>query len=197
MIARPDFPAKNVAEVIAYVKDNPGKVNYASVGAGGVVHLAMSWFNTLYGLKMEHVPYKGLVQALQDMTTSRVDMMLAVSGGAMPFVTAGKLRAYAVSGPRRIPIAQNVVTFTEAGFPAYEASFYFAMAAPAGLDPALADRLAADFGKIIQSAEFGQKYLHNLGFEPIAETPAQFAAFLQGDRESAAKRVKAAGVTLD
>lgn len=198
LVARSDFPAKNVEELIRYAKQNPGKVTYGSVGAGGVNHLSMSWFASQNGLDMVHVPYKGLVQALQDMITGRIDTMFAVVGGALPHLKAGKLKALAVAGRARTGVIPDVPTFAEVGYRDFGAfSFYFALAAPAGTPKEILAKLAAESGKIVNAAEFREKYLSMLGFEPIGETPDQFAAFLKNDRELAAKKVKISGAKLD
>ena len=197
LVARPDFPASNVRELIDYAKKNPGKINYGSVGAGGVNHLAFAWFNTLNGLDMQHVPYKGLVQGLQDVMTSRLDAMFAVIGGAAPFLKAGKMKGLAVSGKSRNPLIPDVPTFAEAGLPNFDASFYFGLAAPAGTPRDIVAKFAAESAKIVNTAEFKEKYLNNLGFEPVGDTPEQFAAFLRQDREMAARKVKASGAKLD
>ena len=197
LVVRPDFPAASVKELIAYAKKNPGKLNYGSVGAGGVNHLAFAWFNTLNGLEMQHVPYKGLVQGLQDIMTNRLDTMFAVIGGAAPHLKAGKMKGLAVSGQTRNALIPDVPTFAEAGLPNFDASFYFALAAPAGTPRELIAKFADESGKIVTSAEFKEKYLANLGFEAVRDTPQQFAAFLAKDRELAAKKVKASGAKLD
>lgn len=197
LVVRPDFPAASVKELIAYAKKNPGKLNYGSVGAGGVNHLAFAWFNTLNGLEMQHVPYKGLVQGLQDIMTSRLDTMFAVIGGAAPHLKAGKMKGLAVSGQSRNPLIPEVPTFAEAGLPGFDASFYFALAAPAGTPRELLEKFAAESGKIVNAPEFKQKYLANLGFEAVRDTPQQFAAFLTKDRALAAKKVQASGAKLD
>ena len=197
LVARPDFPAGSVKELVAHAKANPGKLNYGSVGAGGVNHLAMAGFNTQQGLDMQHVPYKGLVQGLQDIMTSRLDVMFAVIGGAAPHLKAGKLKGLAVSGKARNAQIPNVPTFAEAGFPAFDASFYFGLAAPAGTPKDMVAKFAAESAKIVNTSEFREKYLNNLGFEPVGDTPEQFAAFLKQDREIAAKKVKASGAKLD
>ena len=197
LVARTDFPAASVRELIDYARANPGKLNYGSVGAGGVNHLSMAWFNSVNGLDMAHVPYKGLVQGLQDIITGRLDMMFAVIGGALPHLNAGKLKAYAVSGQRRSGVMPNVPTFAEVGYPNFDASFYFGLAAPAGSPREVLVKFAAESGKIANSQEFRDKYLTNLGFEPVGDTPDQFAAFLRGDRELAARKVKASGAKLD
>jgi tripartite-type tricarboxylate transporter receptor subunit TctC len=197
LVARPDFQANSVRELIDIAKKNPGKLNYGSVGAGGVNHLAMAWFNTLNGLEMQHVPYKGLVQGLQDIMTSRLDVMFAVIGGAAPNLKAGKMKGLAVSGKARNALIPDVPTFAEAGLPNFDASFYFGLAAPAGTPREMVAKLAADSAKIVNAAEFKERYLYNLGFEAVGDTPEQFAAFLRADRETAEKKVKASGAKLD
>jgi tripartite-type tricarboxylate transporter receptor subunit TctC len=197
LVVRPDFPASSVREFVEHAKKNPGKLNYGSVGAGGVNHLAMAWFNTENGLEMQHVPYKGLVQGLQDIMTSRLDVMFAVIGGAAPHLKAGKLKGLAVSGKARNPLIPDVPTFAEAGLANFDASFYFGLAAPAGTPRDRVAKLASEAAKIVKTAEFREKYLDNLGFEPVGDTPEQFASFLRQDRELAAKRVKASGAKLD
>jgi tripartite-type tricarboxylate transporter receptor subunit TctC len=197
LVARPDFPASTVRELVDQAKKNPGKLNYGSVGAGGVNHLAMAWFNTQNRLEMQHVPYKGLVQGLQDIMTSRLDVMFAVIGGAAPQLKAGKMKGLAVSGQSRNALIPDVPTFTEAGFPNFEASFYFGLAAPAGTPRELLAKVSAEASKIVRAAEFKERYLANLGFEPVGDTPVEFAAFLTRDRELAAQKVKASGAKLD
>ena len=197
LVTRPDFPANSVKEFIDYAKQNPGKLSYGSVGAGGVNHLAMSWFNSLNGLQMEHVPYKGLVQALQDVITGRIDTMFAVIGGALPFVQSNKLKALAVSGKARSGVLPNVPTFAEVGYPSFDASFYFAVAAPAGTPRDIVTKFASEASQIVNSAEFKEKYLTQLGFEPVGDTPDQFAAFLVNDRKIGAEKVKTSGAKLD
>jgi tripartite-type tricarboxylate transporter receptor subunit TctC len=197
LVARPDFAAGSVRELVDYAQKNPGKINYGSVGAGGVNHLAMAWFSTLNGLDMQHVPYKGLVQGLQDIMTSRLDVMFAVIGGAAPLLKAGKMKGLAVSGKARNPLIPEVPTFAEAGFASFDASFYFALAAPAGTPRSVINAFAAEAARVVNSAEFKEKYLFNLGFEPVSDTPEQFAAFLRQDRALAEKKVKASGAKLD
>jgi tripartite-type tricarboxylate transporter receptor subunit TctC len=197
IVARPDFPASTVKELIDYAKKNPGKLNYGSVGAGGVNHLAYAWFNTMNGLEMQHVPYKGLVQGLADIMTSRLDTMFAVIGGAAPNLKAGKMKGIAVSGKTRNALIPDVPTFAEAGLPNFDASFYFGLAAPAGTPREMVAKLAGDASKIVNTADFREKFLNNLGFEPVGDTPEQFTAFLKTDREVAEKKVKASGAKLD
>jgi tripartite-type tricarboxylate transporter receptor subunit TctC len=196
LVARPDFPAATLRELIDHAKKNPGKLNYGTVGAGGVNHLAMAWFNTLNGLDMQPVHYKGLVNGLQDIMTSRLDVMFAVIGGAAPHLKAGKMKAFAVSGTRRHRLIPEVPTFAEAGLRDFDASFYFALAAPAGTARDIVAKFAAESAKIVQTPEFRER-LTMLGFEPVAETPEQFATFLKRDRTLAQQKVQASGAKLD
>jgi tripartite-type tricarboxylate transporter receptor subunit TctC len=197
LVTRPDFPASTPKDLVNEAKKNPGKLNYGTVGAGGVNHLAMAWFNTQNGsLEMQPVHYKGLVNGLQDIMTSRLDVMFAVIGGAAPLIKAGKMKGLAVSGKQRHPLIPEVPTFAEAGMPNFDASFYFALAAPAGTPRDMVAKMAADSARIINTPEFKER-LTTLGFEPVGDTPEQFGAFLKQDREFAAKKVQASGAKLD
>jgi tripartite-type tricarboxylate transporter receptor subunit TctC len=197
LVARNDLPAASVRELIEYAKKNPGKLNYGTVGAGGVNHLAMAWFNTVNGLDMQAVHYKGLVQGLQDIMTSRLDVMFAVIGGAAPNITAGRMRGLAVSGRFRNGLIGEVPTFAQAGYPSFDASFYFGLAAPAGTPKDIVAKVAADAGRIVNTIPFRERFLNPLGFEPVGDAPEQFAAFLAKDRQAAEKKVKASGAKLD
>jgi tripartite-type tricarboxylate transporter receptor subunit TctC len=197
LVGRTDLPPKDLKELFAYVKANNGKVSYGSVGLGSVNHLSMSWLAGQQGLEMIHVPFKGVGPMVQEIVANRLDLAFAVVGGALPFLKSNQVKAYAVSAPARMAIIPNVPTFTELGYPALNASFYFALAAPAGTSPDIVARVAAESGKIVTQADFREKYAAALGFEPVAETPAQFAEFLKRDRENAAQRVKASGARLD
>lgn len=197
LVTRPDFPAANVKEFIEHVKQNPGKLNYASIGAGGVNHLASAWFNNINSLQMEHVAFKSLPAAVQELMAGRIDAMFAVTGGVAPFIESGKVKALAVSGKNRQPAAPNVPTFAEVGYPTFDASYYFGVVAPKGTPSDIAERFARDMGKVINTPEFKAKYLQPLGFEAAGDTPAQFATFLKGDRELGAQKVKVSGAKLD
>ena len=197
LVGRTDLPPKDLKELFAYVKTNNGKVSYGSVGLGSVNHLSMSWLAGQQGLDMIHVPFKGVGPMVQEIVANRLDLAFAVVGGALPFLKANQVKAYAVSAPTRMAVIPGVPTFTELGYPTLNASFYFAFAAPAGTPPDVVARVAAESGKIVTQADFREKYAAALGFEPVAETPAQFTEFLKRDRENAAQRVKASGAKLD
>ena len=196
LFVRPDFPAKDMREFVAYVKANPGKLNYASTGVGGITHLAVSWLSKLYGLDMVQAPYNAVPMMMQDLSSGRTDMTMLATGPLMPFVNAGKLRALAVAGPNRVAIASKVPTFAESGFPEFESFFYMALAAPAGTPPAITSKISRDVIAALKTDDMVKTML-NVGFSSVGETPAQFAAFLVIDRSNAAKRVEAANVKMD
>jgi tripartite-type tricarboxylate transporter receptor subunit TctC len=197
LVARPDFPASSVREFVEYAKKNPGKLNYGSVGVGTGNHIAMSWFNSQYGIDVQHVPYKKLMQGVQDIMTGRLDVMLVAIGAAAPQINAGKVKGLAVSGKERNALIPSVPTFAEAGFAGFDASFWIGIAAPAGTPEELLAKFAAESAKIVKTTGFRKRYLDRFGFEPVGDTPDQFAAFLREDRVSAARRVKASGAKLD
>ncbi len=197
LVARPDLPAANVKEFIELVKRSPGKYNYGSIGAGSVNHLASAWFNSVNGLQMEHVAFKGLPAAVQELMAGRIDAMFAVTGGVAPHVESGKVKALAVSGRSRQPAATKVPTFTEEGYASFEASYYFGVVAPKGTPPEISGRFARELSRIIAADDFKTRYLQPLGFQAVGDTPEQFSAFLRTDREMGAQKVKVSGARLE
>jgi len=196
LFVRPDFPASNLKDFIGYAKSNPGKLNYASTGTGGIMHLATSWLSKLYGLDMAHIVYTGVPPVLQDITASRVDATLLAAGPPMPYVQAGKLKAIAVTGPSRVRIAPQVPTFAESGYPDYDAFYYFGLAAPAGTPAPILNRIADDVAKVMKDSEI-VKLVESMGLQPMNDTPSEFAAFLAKDKVEAGKRVAAANLKIE
>ena len=197
LVTRPDLPATHVKEFIELVKRSPGKYNYGSIGAGSVNHLASAWFNSVNGLQMEHVAFKGLPAAVQELMAGRIDAMFAVTGGVAPHVESGKVKALAVSGRSRQPAATKVPTFTEEGYASFEASYYFGVVAPKGTPSEISARFARELARIIAADDFKSRYLQPLGFQAVGDTPEQFSAFLRTDREMGAQKVKVSGARLE
>jgi tripartite-type tricarboxylate transporter receptor subunit TctC len=197
LVARPDFPAANVKELIEHAKKNPGKLNYGSIGVGSVNHLAGSWFNNINDVQMEHVAFKTVPAAVTELLSSRLDVMFIVTGAVAQHIASGKIKGMGVSGKSRQPVANTVPTFAEVGYPNFDASFYFGVVAPKGTPADVASRFARDTSRIINAPEFKAKYLQPLGFEAVGDTPEQFAAFLKLDRDIGAQKVKISGAKLD
>ncbi|VTU45401.1 Argininosuccinate lyase (plasmid) [Variovorax sp. SRS16] len=197
LVVSPDFPAKTLKEFVEEVKRHPGKYNFGSQGIGGPNHLAMSWFENMTGMKMEHVPYRSLPQGIQEVAAGRVEAMFGPIGSISPFIRKGQLKAIAVSGKVRQPEIPDVPTFAESGFPDFEASFYLGVFAPVGTPSDMIHQFSRDMNKVISDSAFQRKYFQPQAYDAIGDTPEQFAEFLKKDRIRAQERVKVSGAKLD
>lgn len=191
------FPANTLKEFVSLVKANPGKYNYGSAGAGGPTHVQVDAFLRQESLQMAHVAYKGIAPAAQDILSGQVQAMAAGSSAATPHIPSGKMKVLAINGPKRAKGLPNVPTFAEAGFPNTEMYFYLGLTAPKGTPKPVIDQIAADTRKVLGDASFVEKTLDVFGFDPILETPEQFAEFLKRDRALAEKKIRDANVSLD
>ena len=191
------LPVNSLKEFVALVKANPGKYNYGSAGAGGPTHVQVDAFLRQEGLQMTHVAYKGIAPAAQDLLAGQVQAMVAGSSAATPHLGSGKMKVLAISGTKRAKALPGVPTFAEAGFPATEMYFYLGLTGPRGMPKAIVDQVAADTRKVLADPSFVEKTLDVFGFEPIGESPEQFAAFLKRDRALAERKIRDANVKLD
>ena len=157
IVVRDGLPVKTLAELIAYAKANPGKLNYASSGNGSLQHVTGAMLEQQGGMKMVHVPYKGTGPALQDLLGGQVDLTFGTAPPFMPHIQSGKLRVLAVTGKERLPSLPDVPTTAEAGYPGVNATSWFGLFAPAATPKAVIDKLAADTRTVVQSAAFKQK----------------------------------------
>ena len=192
-----NLPAKNLKEFVALVKANPGKYNYGSAGAGGPTHVQFDAFLRQEGLTMAHVPYKGIAPAAQDILGGQIQAMIAGSSAATPYLQSGKMKVLAINGPKRAKGLPNTPTFAEAGFPSTEMYFYLGLTGPKGIPKAIVDKIAADTHKVLQDQACVEKTLDVYGFEPVGDTPEQFAEFLKTDRKVIEKKIRDANVKLD
>jgi tripartite-type tricarboxylate transporter receptor subunit TctC len=196
LVANPSQPYKTVQELIAYAKANPDKVSFASSGNGTSIHLAGELFKTLTGVQMQHVPYKGSAPALADLMGGQTSIMFDNLPSAIGFVRAGKLRPIAVTTAKRSPELPEVPTVAESGVPGFDASSWFGLLAPAGTPPAVIKRIDDALLKAMATTDLKKK-IEAQGGEPSAETPAQFAAFIQSETAKWAKVVQASGASVD
>jgi tripartite-type tricarboxylate transporter receptor subunit TctC len=176
LVASMQVPAANLREFIALAKREPGKLNYASAGNGTPHHIAGEMFKQMASVDLVHVPYKGTGPALPDLISGQVSIMSVEMLAAMPLVQSGKLRAYGVATPSRIPSAPDIPTVSEAGLPGFEVTSWYGVVAPAGTPPEIVERLSREIGKAVASADL-QERLSKLGATPAASSPAEFAAF--------------------
>ena len=189
-------PYKTLKELVDYAKANPGKLNYASYGAGGTAHLAAELLRRESGIDWVHVPYKGGAPAITDLLAGQVSAYFANPVSGLSYVKAGRLRALATTGQQRMAALPEVPTFKESGYPNFEVLEWNGFFAPAGTPPAVIDRLSAAVRDATRTPEVQQR-LAALGIEPVGSTPKEFATFLQGQISRWGALVKAANITVD
>ncbi len=175
VVVNPKLPVKNVKELVALAKQKPGQVNFASSGQGSVIHLATELFDTMAGIKMNHIPYKGTGPALTDTLAGQTDVFFSSTATALPHIQAGKLRAIAVTTSKRIPALPDVPTIAESGVPGYDVVLWHGLIGPKGMPKAVVDRINADVTKSLKLKETADS-LKNDGVAPAGGTPAQFGA---------------------
>lgn len=180
LVVNPSVPANNLQELIALAKAKPGTLNYASVGAGSSNHLTAEWFKSVAGIDVAHIPYKGGGPAQQDLLGGQVQMMFLSAVLAQPHVRAGKLRALAQTGAKRVDAYRDVPTVAESGYPDFHVESWVGMLAPAGTPSAIIDRLHTEVTAALNSADVKAR-LAEQGLQPIANTPAQFAQALSDE----------------
>lgn len=197
LIARGELPASSAKDFAALMKKEGSKRNYGSAGAGGTTHLAMESFKQAGGFEMQHVPYKGIAPAMQDILGGNIDALFAGATAAIPHLKTGKVKVLGISGSARAKALPDVPTFAEAGFPKVQANFYLGLAAPAGTPAAVLNKISADVRKAVADKGFLEKFVEPYGYDPIGETPQQFSEFLKRDSEMNATRIKSLGIKLD
>ncbi len=185
-------PLKSVRDVIAYAKQNPGKLNYASSGNGTPGHVGFELFKSMTGTQVVHVPYKGGAAGIADLMAGEVQLMLESTNSITPHAKAGRVRGLAVTGPRRSPALPEIPTIAEAGVPGYEATTWTGIVAPATLPRPLIVRLNAELNKVVASAAFREK-VAPLGSEPAGGTPEQFRDFIRSEHAKWGDIVRRAG----
>ncbi len=193
LVVNPDFPAKTLAELIAYAKANPGKLNFGSAGAGTASHITGEYFARAAGITLVHIPYKGTGPALTDLLGGHIPMAFAPIPASHSNVAAGKLRALAVTSPGRSGLLPDVPTIAESGFPGFDASLYYGLAAPAGTPRPVIDKLNKALREALASEEV-KRQLGNDGTDITPGAPEDYAALIDRDEKKWAQLVKASGV---
>jgi tripartite-type tricarboxylate transporter receptor subunit TctC len=192
----PNVPVHTVAELIAYAKANPGKLNFASSGAGTSIHLSGELFKTMAGVSMQHVPYKGSAPALQDLMGGQVDLMFDNLPSSIALIKGGKLRPIAVTSASRSAALPDIPTIAESGLPGFEASSWFGLLAPAGTPPAIVDKINAEGNKWLASADAKEK-LGSQGAIAGGGSPDDFVRHIAAETAKWAKVVKESGAKVD
>jgi tripartite-type tricarboxylate transporter receptor subunit TctC len=189
-------PYRTFAEFAADARAHPGKISYATAGPGSSVHMVTALFELASGAKMTHVPYKGSGPALIDLIGGQVDVMFDNMSSGMPHVQSGKLRALAVTGPRRDPHFPDVPTIAESGFPGYSGTSWFTLAVPRSTPPALVDKLNRDVQRVLTAPDAAAR-LEKLGVTFTPNTPAEASAFIKSETVKWNRVIEAAKLQLD
>jgi tripartite-type tricarboxylate transporter receptor subunit TctC len=194
LVSHPSLPAKTTQELIAFARARPGELNYASGGLGSIQHMAMELFLTMAGLKVSHVPYKGVAPATTDVMAGHVPLLAANMLTLMPHVTSGRLRAYGVTSAARSPAAPDIPTIAEAGLPGYEAVQWFGLLAPAGTPREVVGRLHAAVVHALKDPGVRERFIKG-GADPTpSPSPEDFAKQIRTEVAKWAKVAKAAGI---
>jgi len=188
-------PAKNVAELIAYARANPGKLNYGSSGNGATNHMGAELFKSMAKVDMVHVPFKGGGDALTALLGGQIDVLFNPASTLVPHESAGKIRLLAVGSARRVD-GLNLPTVAESGLPGFESGVWFGLFAPAGTPPAIVAKLNADTNAILADKQVAEA-LNRGGLTPIGGTPTELRDVLAADTARWAEVVKAAGLKVE
>ena len=194
LAVNPAIPATTLAEFVKYAKTN--KLSYASGGNGSPSHLTMAAFLNTAGLDMVHIPYKGTGQSVIDVMSGQVDSVFAVGSGVLPHAKAGKLRAIAISGGQRSTAAPEVSTVAEAGYPSFNASFAYVLAAPAGTPPEIVQLLAREVAFAMNTPEV-REFNRTADYAPTNLGPQESAAWLRDTRKRWGEVITKAKITLN
>ena len=195
LVVNPSIPAHTVRELIALAKAKPGQLNYASAGSGTSPHLAAELFKTMAGIEMTHIPYKGIPPAVTDVIAGRVTMLMTTTISAAPHVKSGRLRALAITSPKRLAAMPDVPAIGET-VPGYEAGAFQGMVAPAGVPKEIVRQLADDIAAIVRLPDIRERIIAD-GAEPIGSTPEAFSIFLKKEMLKWGKVVKESGARPD
>lgn len=195
LVVHPSVPVKSLADLIAYARANPGKLNYGSAGVGTPMHIATELFKSMTGTQIQHVPYRGGAQSVQDVVGGQIQLLFENPLVLIPLAREGKLRALAVTGEARHSEAPDVPTMKEAGT-SFVVNLIFGIAAPAGTPPDIVNKLNATINSALRDPEL-VKNVSKFGAEPKPDTPENFRAYIASELERWAGVAKSAGIQVE
>ena len=190
------LPIHSLAELVAYAKANPGRLSYGSPGIGSSVHLSGELFSQAAGIQMVHVPYRGGGPALADLVAGNIQLMFGNASSTLPFVRGGSVRPLAVTSASRQAYAPELPTIAESGYPGFAVTEWYAMIGPAGMPPAVVERINREIMAIVGTPD-GRAKLLDLGAEVVGGTPAEFGAFLRHDLTRTEALIRGANIKAE
>lgn len=196
MLIHPSVQANTLQELIALAKSRPGKLNYGSLGSGGIQHLSSEMFNLVAGINVQPIPYKGAGPAITALIGGEVHMSIQGTATSLPQIKSGKLKGLAITGAQRWSQLPQVPTFAEAGLPGYDMKYWQAVLAPSGVPRAVVDKISAELGRMLSTAEVREKLLAN-GLDPWINSSDQFVPVLRSEMAKYGKIIKAANIKLE
>jgi tripartite-type tricarboxylate transporter receptor subunit TctC len=191
-----DVPAQNPAELAALARAHPGQLTFGSAGVGTTQHLAGELFKSMAKIDIQHVPYRGLAQAMPDLLAGRLSMVIGNISNVLPLAREGKVRALAVTSLKRWPATPDLPTMEEQGFPGFEATVWFGLMAPAGTPAPIVARLYAEAVRIVGTPDVRQKF-DELGMAPMGSSPEEFTAAIRSEIPHWAKVIKESGARAE
>ncbi|NYT61181.1 tripartite tricarboxylate transporter substrate binding protein [Alcaligenaceae bacterium] len=196
LVVHPSLPVKTVKELISYAKENPSKVSFSSSGTGGGTHLAGELFNSMAGVKLQHIPYRGSAPAMQDLVGGQVQVMFADAPSALPFIKSGHIIALGVGNPEPSALVPGVPTIAEAGVPGYNVYTWTGLMAPKGTPQDIIKKLNHDLVGVLKDPTIGA-VMAAAGAEPMPGTPEEFAQFFDDEIKKWAKVIKEANIKIE
>jgi tripartite-type tricarboxylate transporter receptor subunit TctC len=196
LVVHPSLPVNSVAELIAYAKQRPGQLNFASAGIGTSPQMSIELLKSMAGIDMVHIPYKGTAPGVVDLLAGQVLVMAPNLLTALPHIKSGKLRALAVTSAKRTQALPEVPTVAESGLAGYDSTQWYGVLAPAGTPREIVTRLHDAIVRALRDAEVGKRLAAD-GAEPVGSSPEEFAAFIKSESEKWAKVATAAGIKAE
>jgi tripartite-type tricarboxylate transporter receptor subunit TctC len=195
LVVHPDVPAKSIPELVALARAQPGQLTYGSAGIGTSQHLAAELFKSVEHLDIRHVPYRGSTGVVPDLLAGRLTMFFGNIVNVLPLVREGRLRAFAVTSPRRSPAAPDLPTMAESGYPGFDATAWFGLAAPAGTPRPIIEKIHRETVRVMALPEVRKRF-DDLGLLPVGNSPEDMAAVIAAETPSWAKIIREAGIRI-
>jgi tripartite-type tricarboxylate transporter receptor subunit TctC len=197
LLGHPSLPANNVRELIELARKTPGELTYGTAGIGSAPHMNMVLFESLAGVKLVPVHYRGAAPALSDVIAGHVNLMSVSVSLALPPFRTGQIKIFGIGSAKRLPLAPDIPTVAENGLPGYEATTWFGLFATAGTPPAIVTKINAEVAEILADPQFREKFLAPQMFEPMASSPEEFADYIKAERRKWAKVIREQKLSIE